>query len=143
MSSPKSDQVISLLCQRLASLRKELVSFALTYLSSDEASQFHLHTQKVVQQEAFEVSEALRRRFVPIPRYCRFIRPGSIYHSPWMSARMAEALYQAGFYQTSVKFHGFCPLMTVDLECPLGRQDIGGILDLVEERRVGKSVDQV
>src|SRR5262249_14966518 len=59
------------------------------------------------------------------------VQPGSIYHSPYMSANLAEALFQAGFDHTNVLFHGFTPLMTADLDALSSRRGFRGILDQV------------
>lgn len=128
---PQSDEIIYLLGQELANRRKELVSFSLKWLSGDEALRFGLIGHQVLQEEAFSVVQALRACLIPIPWQFQGIQPGSIYHSGCMSATLAESLFRAGFSHTNVLFHGFTPLMTVDIWETSNRRGMGGILDLV------------
>ncbi|KAH7008767.1 hypothetical protein EDB80DRAFT_872565 [Ilyonectria destructans] len=128
---PQSDEVIYLLGQELANRRKELVSFSLRWLSGDEALRFGLLGHQVLQEEASSVVQALQECLIPIPWQFQGIRPGSIYHSDCMSATLAESLFRAGFNHTNVLFHGFTPLMTVDIWEISNRRGMGGILDLV------------
>lgn len=69
----------------------------------------------LIQEEAFELVQALRKKDVDLPKEFRTVQPGSVYHCAYMNDETAESLFSAGFSHTNVEFLGFTPLMTTDL----------------------------
>lgn len=127
---PQSDEVIEFLCQTLADRRKRMLWLALEWLPDYEISRLELEGQSMLQETAFEVSEALHQSRHSVPWF-RNVRPGSIYHSACLSLNVAQALFKVGFESPNTIFHGFTPLMTVDLYYLTYRRYLQGTVDLV------------
>jgi len=130
-SEPLSDDIVILFAEELAKRRKLLLHLALTHLRENEIAAFNLREQSLLQEHAFDVIQLLRRQHIDIPRCFRTVRRGSIYHSPWMSEILADALFNVGFDHTNVVVEGFTPLMTVSLQRLIYRRGLGPALDLI------------
>ncbi|KKY34250.1 hypothetical protein UCDDA912_g05809 [Diaporthe ampelina] len=74
-----------------------------------------LKKENLVQEDAFELVQALREKGVSLPKAFQSVQPGSVYHCAYMNDETAESLLSAGFTHTDVEFLGFTPLMTIDL----------------------------
>ncbi|KAI3398513.1 hypothetical protein diail_9037 [Diaporthe ilicicola] len=115
-STPGQLEIIPILTSALAQRRKKLFWLAKENLQGNT----HLDNLKpekedLVQEDAFEVVQALQDRRVPLPKEFRTVQPGSVYHCAYMNDETAEALFRAGFSHANVEFHGLTPLMTIDL----------------------------
>lgn len=128
---PQFDEIINFLCQTLAARRKQMLRLALERLPEHEICRLGLRGQIMLQDTAFETSEALRRQESHLtPLVCN-VRPGSIYHSACISVNLARALLSVGFHNPNTDFRGFNPLMTADLCHLTRRRGLEGTVDLV------------
>lgn len=128
---PQFDEIINILCQALAARREEMLGFALEWLPDHEISRLRLRDQIMLQDTAFETSEALLDQISYLPRCFGNVKPGSIYHSACLSMNLAQQLLSVGFQNPNTTFHGFTPLMTVDLYDLTHRRFLEGTVDLV------------
>lgn len=108
-----------------------MLFFALEWLPEHEISRLRLRDQDMLQDDAFEVSEALRHQKHHITPWFRNVQPGSIYHSACLSMNLAQNLLRVGFQSPSAAFHGFTPLMTVNMYSLSHRRCLEGTVDLV------------
>lgn len=108
--------VTPILAQALARRREELLRLLNEHvresITPDDSS---MEKERMVQEEAYEVAQALRDKGVRLPRQFRSVQPGSVYHCAYMNDETAESLFKAGFSHNNVDFLGFTPLMTTDL----------------------------
>ncbi|KAI1805162.1 hypothetical protein F4811DRAFT_570343 [Daldinia bambusicola] len=116
LASPvKQDEVfekmIHVVVESLARQRRDLLRIALQYLPTDIIEELQLRNERLLDDKAFAVVEALRRHHVPIPTTCDFLEPGSVYHWDGLTARIAQKLFEAGFYNISSRLRGYTPLM--------------------------------
>lgn len=130
-SMPQSDEVIEFLCQTFADRRKRMLCLALEWLPEQETDGLKLKDQFMLQDTAFEVSESLRHQGHHQLPWFGDVQPGSIFFSVCLSLNLAQALLRAGFQSPNASFHGFIPLMTVDLYYLTYRRYIEGTVDLV------------
>lgn len=128
---PQIDEIIDFLCETLADRRKRMLCHAREWLPKHEIAKFRLEDQDMLQETAFEVGEVLRHQCNHLPQWFRNVRPGSIYHSAYMSMNLARSLLKVGFQSPNTTFHGFTPLMTIDLYDLSYRRGLGGTVDLV------------
>lgn len=108
--------VTPILAQALARRREKLLCLVNEHIR-ERMNLHNLNTKKeiLVQEDAFELVQALRKKGVNLPKQLRTVQPGSVYHCSYMNDETAESLLRAGFSHTSVEFLGFTPLMTTDL----------------------------
>lgn len=125
------DEIIDFLCQTLADRRKRMLCHAREWLPKHEIAKFRLEDQDMLQDTAFEVSEALRYHGNHLSQCFCNVRPGSIYHSACLSMELARTLLKVGFQSPNTTFHGFTPLMTIELYVLTHRRGLKGIVDLV------------
>lgn len=96
-ASPRlNDAVVLHLSRKLARQRKDLCELALASLSPSQISQFGIQSGHMVQNNAYDVAQAIKACPVTLPKQNQTIRPGSLYHS-CMSANLAQSLLQVGF----------------------------------------------
>lgn len=125
------DEIIDFLCQTLADRRKSMLCHAREWLPAHEIARFRLEDQDMLQNTAFEISEILRHQGNHLPQWFRNVQPGSIYHSACLSMNLARTLLKFGFESPNTTFHGFTPLMTIDLYDLTQRRCLEGTVDLV------------
>ena len=130
-NAAQKDDIIALLAGELAARRKQLMHFAITRLTEKDITNFHLRERAMLQECALEVVELLRSQHVNIPACFHTVRPGSIYHTLFMSATLAEALFNVGFDNTNIALDGFTPLMMIGLGWLTHRRGLEATLDLV------------
>ncbi|KAI1209534.1 uncharacterized protein F4807DRAFT_427040 [Annulohypoxylon truncatum] len=114
---PQSKDIKSMIiAHSLARQRRELVQLAFLNLPSKMIEEFGLKEGDVVDNEAFDVAEALRQRGVALPTYYDYLTPtcSSIYHWEGMTASVAQNLFDAGFRKPNTKVCGYDPLMLLD-----------------------------
>lgn len=128
---PQIDEIITLLCETLRDRRKKMLRLALEWLPDYTIARLGLMGQEMLQDSAFEVSEALRSQMIHLPPWFGIVRPGSIYLSAFLSMNLAQTLLSVGFRSLDATFHGFTPLMTVDLQSLVYRRDLESTVDLV------------
>lgn len=128
---PQIAEIIDFLCKTLADRRKRMLCHARQWLSKHEIARFRLEDQDMLQDTAFEVSEALRYQGNHLSQWFRNVRPGSIYHSACLSMELARTLLKVGFQNPNTTFHGLTPLMTIDLHHLTPRRGLEGTVDLV------------
>ncbi|TPX12915.1 uncharacterized protein E0L32_006795 [Thyridium curvatum] len=125
------DEIITFLCQTLAERRKRMLCLALEWLPEHETCRLGLKNEDMLQSTAFEVSELFRQQRHHLYPLFENVRPGSIYHSGCLSRTLAQALLGVGFSSTNTTFHGFTPLMAVDLKYLTSRRGLSSTVDLV------------
>lgn len=125
-----SDAVIRLLSSQLAKQRRDLCQLALTSLAPSQITQYGIKRGHLVQNNAYEVAQAIQNCSVDFPNQYENIKPGSLFHS-CMSANLAENLFQAGFDQPNMLLHGYSPLMSLDFEHVGFLRFFDGILNIV------------
>lgn len=131
MNSAQCGEIINIFVGELAKRRKLLLELAMTHLEEKDLAILSIRDISLPQDCAFEIIQLLRGQQVDLPSSFQTVRPGSIYHSPFMSVGLAKALFGAGFDQTNIAFGGFTPLMTVDLRMLTHRRHLESTLDLV------------
>ncbi|KAF4830911.1 hypothetical protein CGCTS75_v005714 [Colletotrichum tropicale] len=105
--------VCEILAKELAKQRKSMRDYAFDQLPDEEMERFQLGRKVMLQGEAYDVIGSLKAAGVWVPGEYKLVRPGSIYHSPVMTATIAEALFQAGFCEFDSMWQGYTPLMVV------------------------------
>lgn len=108
--------VTPILAQALSRRREKLLCLVNEHIRGH----INLHDSSIekeilVQEDAFELVQALREKGVNLPGGLQTVQPGSVYHCAYMNDETAESLFSAGFNNTNVDFLGFTPLMTIDL----------------------------
>ncbi|KAI1412270.1 hypothetical protein F5Y13DRAFT_200266 [Hypoxylon sp. FL1857] len=106
------EQITQIVVESLARQRRDLLQLALQYLPTEDIVKLELEEGKLLDDEAFVVTEALRRQGIPIPAAYDFLVPVSIYHWGALDHSIAQKLYDAGFYKLDEKLGGCTPLMT-------------------------------
>lgn len=115
----QSTRVCEILAKELAKRRKCMRDYALQQLPGEDVEYFQLGQKTILQGEAYDVVTSLRDQGVWVPRECKLVQPGSIYHSLVMTDTLAEALFQSGFHEIDYMENGYTPLMMIycwDLE---------------------------
>lgn len=108
--------VTPILAQALARRREKLLCLVNEHIrGSMDSHDSSMKKEILVQEDAFELVQALRKNGVNLPKELRTVQPGSVYHCAYMNDETAESLLSAGFSHTNVDFHGFTPMMTIDL----------------------------
>lgn len=130
-NTEQCDDIIAFLCQALADRRKKMLRLALEWLPEHEIRRLGLKAMGMLQSTAFEVSELFRQQRHHLYPLFENVRPGSIYHSGCLSRTLAQALLEVGFSSTNTTFHGFTPLMTIDLYSLTHRRSLRSTVDLV------------
>jgi ankyrin repeat protein len=132
--------VIPILTQSLAHCRREILRFASeSVLQRPDIKNLNIKEGYLLQEDAFELVQALLAAGIDVPKRFRSARPGSVYHSTHMNLELAQSLLSSGFDHTAVELSGFTPLMTVDLVGLSRRHEAAnllgfdpGALDLVD-----------
>ncbi|KAK1526040.1 uncharacterized protein CCOS01_08458 [Colletotrichum costaricense] len=125
----QSEKIISILSAELSSRRRKMLLFARRNLTEERLCDLGLTETTVLQENAFEVLQVLRTFGIEVPSIFQRVRRGSIYHSPIMSAQLAEALYRSGFDRVNSTMNGCTPLDTMRL---VGNTMEASIDDLAE-----------
>ncbi|KAG6357746.1 hypothetical protein INS49_013625 [Diaporthe citri] len=108
--------VTPILAQALVRRRKGLLCLAKEHIQGNVIlDNLSPQENKLLQEDAFELLQALLEQGIRLPKGFRSVQPGSVYHCAYMNDETAESLFSAGFSHTNVDFLGFTPLMTIDL----------------------------
>lgn len=114
--APRQVAVTPILAQALVRHREKLLCFAKEQLQHSEVLDgSSTKEDALLQEDAFKLVQELQAKELSIPRGFRSVQPGSVYHCAYMNEETAESLFSAGFSHTNVEYHGFTPLMTIDL----------------------------
>ncbi|KAI1373936.1 hypothetical protein F4677DRAFT_461777 [Hypoxylon crocopeplum] len=108
----RAERIACIMAESLVRQRRELYRLALQNLSTDTLEDLGLDEGVLLDEKAFDVAEALRRKSVLVPAVYDALKPGSVYHSPYINALMAQKLFDDGFHEINSRLHGFTPLMT-------------------------------
>lgn len=131
MHCPQIDEIIDFLCRTLAERRKRMLWHAREWLSRHEIARLGLEDQDMLQETAFDIAESLRHQSDHLSSWFRKVQPASIYYSAFLSMNLVRALLRVGFRNPNTTFHGFTPLMTVNLRLLRSRRRLEGTVDLV------------
>ncbi|KAF4886425.1 hypothetical protein CGCF415_v002540 [Colletotrichum fructicola] len=104
-------EVCKVLVAALVDRRTKMLQYALEHLPESEVARFDLRNMSFLKETAFEVGESLKSCTAWVPADFVKVRPGSVYHSPFMTYILAEAMFQAGFHNTDSSWNGCTPLM--------------------------------
>lgn len=114
--APRQLPMTPVLTQALAERREMLLRFASDHIQGrDMLGDCGTEKEALIQEDAFEVVRELSEKGAVLPKELRSVQPGSVYHCATMNEETAESLFNSGFSHTTVEFHGFTPLMTIDL----------------------------
>lgn len=128
----QSDEVINVLVCALADRRRKMLSRARRLPRNSLEPHLPLSDNDLLDYNAFSVIETLKKHGLRLPEYYWDVRQGLVYHSSYLSAQLANALYEHGFVRINTVFYGFTPLMTVDYCSLWRRRGIDGLFDLVD-----------
>ncbi|KAL1883235.1 hypothetical protein Daus18300_000293 [Diaporthe australafricana] len=108
--------IVPVLTLALVQRRKKLLCLANECMKeSTPLDNMSRDTEELIQEDAFEVVQALEDQGIHLPKEFRSVQPGSVYHCAYMNDETTESLFRAGFSHTNIAFLGFTPLMTIDL----------------------------
>lgn len=132
--------VMPLLTHALAQRRRELLHLASESVNEKpDLENCCVQEGALLQEETYELVQALLDSGIDIPKRFWNVRPGSVYHSAHMNIELAQSLFSSGFNHTAVEYLGFTPLMTVDLVALTRQHEAAnllgydpGALDLVD-----------
>lgn len=111
-----TDEIISHLETALVDRRRRLYSLATTKLCCKDLVELELTEDRILDDRASDVYEALRHQNVPIPSALRTptIRT-TLFHNEELSPALCESLYGRGFIDVNgVDYRGLTPLMCMD-----------------------------
>lgn len=108
--------IVPILASSLAQRRKKLLCLANGCMEdSTTLKSTSRDMEELIQEDAFEVVQALKDQGIRLPKEFRNVQPGSVYHCAYMNNETIESLFRAGFSHTNIAFLGLTPLMTIDL----------------------------
>ena len=112
-----TDEIRSYLQNALVDRRRRLMSLAITQLCHEELEELGVTDDRLLDEKALNVYEALERRNVVIPSALRVpFRQTTVFHYARLTPAMGESLYRCGFLDVDgIDSSGFTPLMILDL----------------------------
>ncbi|KAI1467891.1 uncharacterized protein F4812DRAFT_459172 [Daldinia caldariorum] len=113
-----AEKIMHVVVESLARQRRDLLRIALQYLPKDTIEELQLRNERLLDDKAFAVVEALRRQHAPISTAYEFLKPGSVYHWEYLTARIARKLFEVGFCNINSRLQGYTPLMIQILTAP-------------------------
>ncbi|KAI1410272.1 hypothetical protein F5Y13DRAFT_192459 [Hypoxylon sp. FL1857] len=114
--SAQADEIKSIVIGTLATRRRNLWQLALINLPPKIIENFGVEEDALLDTNAFDVLQALRREHILLPTIYDDCRPGSVYHWCGINRSIAQKLFDAGFRGPDVKFCGYTPLMAMETE---------------------------
>ncbi|OTA95503.1 hypothetical protein M434DRAFT_202713 [Hypoxylon sp. CO27-5] len=109
----QAEQMTCIVVESLIRQRSDLLQLALQHLRAEDIVELRLEEDKLLDEKAFVVAEALRRQHIPISTTYDLLKPGSIYHWPYLDSSIVRKLYEAGFRKIDANLRGWTPLMTL------------------------------
>ncbi|OTA58297.1 hypothetical protein K449DRAFT_467298, partial [Hypoxylon sp. EC38] len=106
----QAEQMTCIVVESLVQQRRDLLQLALQHLPAEDIVELRLEKDELLDEKAFIVAEALRRQHIPIPTTYDFLRPGSVYHWPYLDSSIVRKLYAAGFREIDANLCGRTPL---------------------------------
>ena len=109
----KVDRMYSLMASAMAERRQLVLESAMKMLPESMGTGTDLPEGPLMDEEVLWIEARLRHHGISIPRKLRYheLRPGAVYHWPYMTTSLAQKLFEAGFRTMSTPRHGHYPLM--------------------------------